>query len=92
MLAVPSSIIEPVWDQFAALIPPVLDHHPWDCHRPRVEDRVVFDRLIQVLVLGAAYEKIADSAYPATTIRRRRDEWIAAGIFTALEQLCLDSL
>jgi transposase len=89
--AVPSSIIEPVWDQFVALIPSVIDHHPLGCHRPRIDDRVVFDRLIQVLVLGAAYEKIADSACSATTIRRRRDEWIAAGIFTALEQLCLQA-
>lgn len=91
MPAVPSSIIEPIWHQFEALIPPVVDEHPLGCHRPRVADRIIFDKLIQVLVLGAAYEKIADSTCSATTIRRRRDEWIAAGIFTELEQICLDS-
>lgn len=91
MPAVPSSIIEPLWEQFRALIPPVLDEHPLGCHRPRIPDRVVFDKLVQVLVLGAAYVKIADSSCSATTIRTRRDEWVAAGIFIELEQLCLDS-
>lgn len=89
MPAVPSSIIEPVWAQFQALIPPVIDEHPLGCHRPRIPDRVIFDKLVQVLVLGGAYAKIADSGCSATTLRHRRDEWIAAGIFTDLEQLCL---
>lgn len=78
-----------MWGQFEALIPPPDDSHPLGCHRPRVSDRIVFDKLVQVLVLGAAYEKIADSTCSATTIRRRRDEWIAAGAFAALEQICL---
>jgi len=52
---------------------------------------VIFDKLIQVLVLGAAYEKISDNTCSATTIRRRRDEWIAAGIFEHLEQICLEA-
>ncbi|GAA2045064.1 hypothetical protein GCM10009720_27480 [Yaniella flava] len=63
----------------------------WDAHRPRISDRVVFDKLVQVLVLGASYEKTSDTTCSETTIRRRRDEWIAAGIFTTLEQICLDS-
>jgi hypothetical protein len=67
--AVPSSIIGPLWAQFEALISPVEDSHPLECHRPRVPDRVVFDKLVQVLVLGAAYEKIADTTCSATTIR-----------------------
>lgn len=90
MPAVPSSIIDPVWDQFRVLIPAVTHKHPLGCHRPRIPDRIVFEKLVQVLVLGAAYEKIADTTCSATTIRRRRDEWIEAGAFTALEQLCLE--
>lgn len=89
MPAVPSWLIEPVWDQFQALIPPVVDTHPRGCHRPRIPDRVIFDKLVQVLVFGAAYAKIADHTCSATTIRTRRDEWITAGIFEALEQICL---
>ena len=89
MPAVPSSIIEPIWDQFAALIPPIIDTHPLGCHRPRIADRIIFDKLIQVLVLGASYIKISDSTCSATTLRTRRDEWIEAGIFEELEQICL---
>lgn len=91
MPALPSSVIEPLWDQFAALIPEHLDTHPLGCHNPRIPDRVVFDKLIQVLVLGAAYARIADSTCSATTIRDRRDEWITAGVFTELEQLALEA-
>ena len=90
MPAVPSCIIEPIWDQFQMLIPAVTDEHPLGCHRPRIPDRVVFDKLVQVLVPGAAYERISDTTCSATTIRRRRDEWIEAGAFKELEQFCLE--
>ena len=91
MPALPLFIMDPSWDQFEALIPPVVDNHLLGCHRPRVRDRVIFDKLLQVLVLGAAYEKISDTACSATTIRRRRDAGIDAGIFPALEQICLEA-
>lgn len=91
MPAVPSSVMEPIWDQFAALIPEHVDTHPLGCHNPRIPDRVVFDKLVQSLVFGAAYERVADSTCSATTIRNRRDEWIAAGVFAQLEQICLDA-
>jgi transposase len=89
--AVPSSFIEPLWSQFHTLIPPVIDEHPLGCHRPRIQDRVVFDKLVQILVFGASYARIADSTCSATTIRTRRDEWIDAGAFERLEQLCLEA-
>lgn len=89
MPAVPSSIIAPVWDQFAALLPPHEDHHPLGCHRPRIPDRLVFDKLVQVLVFGCAYHRIADDTVSATTLRRRRDAWIAAGVMDALLTLVL---
>jgi transposase len=68
----------------------VTDTHPLRCHRPRIPDRIIFDKLIQVLVLGASYAKIADTTCSATTVRTRRDEWITAGIFEQLEQTCLE--
>jgi hypothetical protein len=43
----------------------------------RVPDRAVFDKLLQVLVFGCGYRRIADATCSATTIRRRRDEWAA---------------
>lgn len=91
MPAVPAFLIEPVWEQFQSLIPAIVDTHPLGCHRPRVDHRIVFDKIIQILVLGSAYEKIADSTCSAATIRRRRDEWIHGGIFTEREQLRLDA-
>lgn len=89
MPAVPSSIIEPIWDQFAALLPVREVAHPLGCHRPRVSDRVVFDKLVQVLVFGCAYQRIADVTCSATTLRRRRDEWIGGGVMDALHALVL---
>ena len=91
MPAVPSSIIEPIWGQFAALLPPREVTHPLGCHRPRIPDRVVFDKLVQVLVFGCAYWRIADATCSATTLRRRPDAWIAAGIMDTLHALVLDA-
>lgn len=89
MPAVPSSIIEPIWDQFAALLPVREVAHPLGCHRARIPDRVVFDKLVQVLVFGCAYARIADATCSASTLRRRRDEWMAAGVIEALRSLAL---
>lgn len=89
MPAVPSSIIEPIWVQFCGLLPPRDVAHPLGCHRPRVPDRVVFDKLVQVLVFGCAYGRIADASCSATTLRRRRDEWIAAGVMDRLQAIVL---
>src|SRR3954453_12811835 len=90
--ALPSSVIEPLWDQFRELLPDRVDTHPLGCHRPRIPDRVVFDKLVQVFVSGVGYPRIADSTCSATTIRERRDEWIEAGIFDRLEQIALGGL
>jgi hypothetical protein len=34
-----SWIIEPLWNQFRALLPDRPDIHPLGCHRPRIPDR-----------------------------------------------------
>ncbi len=64
--------------------------HPLGCHRPRISDRTVFEKLVQVLVFGCAYERIADESCSATTLRRR-DEWIEAGVMAALRGLALEA-
>src|SRR6266540_6118650 len=92
MPALPSWLTTPLWDQFAALLPqPPTYHpdHPLGCHQPRVADRVIFDKLVQVLVFGCGYRKIADQTCSATTIRDRRDQWSAVGVFATLELLVL---
>jgi len=92
--ALPSWLIAPLWDQFRALLPDRGAYHPdrpLGCHRRRVADRIIFDKLVQVLVFGCGYRKIADQACSATTIRDRRDQWITAGIFATLELLVLQA-
>ena len=89
MPALPSSVLEPLWGQIAALLPTQQDTHPLGCHRPRIPDRLVFDKLIQVLVFGCGYRRIADQSCSATTLRRRRDEWISAGVAEQLRLLVL---
>ena len=91
MPAVPSCILDPLREQFLALLPERVDEHPLGCHRPRIDDRIVFDKLIEALVFGAGYERLADSTCSATTMRRRRDEWIRLGIFDRLRLACLDA-
>jgi len=89
--ALPPYLIEPIWQQFAALLPQREIHHPLGCHRSRIPDRVVFEKLVQVLVFGCAYERIADATCSATTLRERREEWIELGVMDALRDLALES-
>ena len=91
MPAIPSCIIAPIWDQFSELLPEKKVEHPLGCHNPRIPDRVVFDKLVQVLLFGCAYERIADESCSATTLRRRRNEWIASGVMGRLQQIVLDA-
>jgi len=89
--ALPPYIIEPVWAQFEALLPGRKTDHPLGCHRPRIPDRVVFEKLVQVLVFGCAYHRIADASCSESTLRRRRDEWIASGAMERLREVALDA-
>jgi len=89
--ALPSCLTEPIWEQVKDLLPERVVDHPLGCHRPRIPDRVVFDLLINVLVFGAGYRRIADHRCSATTLRRRRDEWITAGVMDRLEQVARDA-
>lgn len=102
MPALPSWLTEPLCDQFVALLPrrPELDPgHPLGCHRRRIGDRIVFDKLLLVLRFGCSYEAIADSACSATTIRNRRDQWIRLrlfawirlGLFARPKEIALDA-
>jgi hypothetical protein len=52
---------------------------------------VVFEKLVQVLVFGCAYRRIADEGCSATTLRERRDEWIEAGVIDALRTIVLEA-
>ena len=91
MPALSPYIIDPIWEQFEALLPERDVDHPLGCHNPRIPDRVVFEKLVEVLVFGCAYERIADRSCSATTLRRRRDEWIDSGVMERLRGMVLDA-
>ncbi|GAA2568071.1 IS5-like element ISCgl6 family transposase [Streptomyces lienomycini] len=47
--------------------------------------------MLQLLRSGCSYQAIADTTCSATTIRNRRDEWIALGVFARLRRIALES-
>jgi transposase len=89
--ALPPYIIEPIWEQFRALLPEREVNHPLGCHRSRIPDRVVFEKLVQILVFGCAYRRIADEECSATTLRDRRDEWMACEAMETLRTIALEA-
>jgi transposase len=89
--ALPPYLIEPIFEQFCALLPERKTNHPLGCHKPRIPERVVFEKLVRVLVFGCAYERIADASCSESTLRRRRDECIGLGVMERLRQICLDA-
>jgi len=91
MPALQRYITEPLWEQFQALLPERGVDHPLGCHRARIPDRVIFEKLLQVLVFGCAYRRISDGGCSATTLRRRRDEWMELGAMEALERIVRDA-
>ena len=86
--ALDPEVTDPIWAAIEPLLPRPERCHPLGCHRPRVSDRVVFRALMIRLVTGSSWvdiEAILDFEVSDTTIRRRRDEWINAGVFDLLE-------
>ncbi|GAA1393538.1 hypothetical protein GCM10009662_02100 [Catellatospora coxensis] len=92
MPALPSSLLNPIWVEFAALLPqrPEFDPtHPLGCHRRRIPDRVVFEHIIDALVHGSGYERIATTGCSDRTIRRRLKLWAPDGIGQKVHALAL---
>jgi hypothetical protein len=55
--AVPSWLLVPLRDQFAALLPPRPVYAPWHplgCHRRRIPGRIIAEKLVQVLRFGCS--------------------------------------
>jgi len=88
MRALDPAVVDPVWAAVEPLLPRLpLDQHPLGCHRPRVPDRLCFEAMLIRLVTGCAWvdvERLIGNRVSDTTLRGRRDEWIAAGVFDAL--------
>ena len=87
MRALEREVVDVLWAGFEPLLPLPDRSHPLGCHRPRASDRLCFRGLLIRLVTGASWvdiEAILDFEVSDTTLRARRDEWIAAGIFETL--------
>lgn len=92
MPAVKLSIIYPTFEQFAELLPDrTQTTRPLGFHSPGIPGRVVFGKLVQVLVFSCAYDKVIDDSCSATTLRRRRDGWIASETMERLQEIVLDA-
>jgi transposase len=83
MLALDPSVVDAVWQSFAAYLPERGEtSHPLGCHRPRIPDRDCFEAILFRLVTGCSWDVAGRLGKGGeTTLRRRRDEWLVAGAF-----------
>jgi transposase len=87
MRAFDPEVVDAVWAAIGPRIPVPVDEHPKGGHRLRIADRVCFTGILVRLVTGCSWvdaEHLIDKAASDTTLRARRDEWIAAGVFEDL--------
>ena len=88
MRALDPEVQDAVWAAFEPLIPDRPETHPYGGHRQRIPDRDCFDVIVIRLATGASWSDsacLAGGHVSDTTVRARRDEWIDAGIFEAVE-------
>jgi transposase len=83
MLALEPRVVQAIWASVEPkLPPPALDEHPLGCHRPRIPDRDCFVAILFRLVTGCSWDVAGRLGKGSeTTLRRRRDDWLRAGVF-----------
>jgi len=96
MRALDPKVADPVWEAVQALLPspPSAADHPLGCHRRRVSDKLCFRGILIRLVTGCSWvdaERLLDGQVSDTTLRARRDEWLAAGVFERLVEEALEA-
>ena len=87
MRALDPEVVDALWDAIEPLVPRLDAIHPLGCHRPRLPDRVCLAGIVVRLAMGCSWEdaeRLLGGAVSDTTLRARRDEWIAAGVFDTL--------
>ncbi len=94
MRALDPEVVDAVWRTIKPTLPQRPDGHPLGCHRPRVPDRLCFWGILIRLVTGCSWvtvEALLEYRVSDTTLRTRRDEWIAAGVFDELRDHALQA-
>jgi transposase len=93
MLALNPSVVDAVWQSFAAYLPKRgHTNHPLGCHRPRISDRDCFEAILFRLVTGCSWDVAGRLGKGGeTTLRRRRDEWVAVGAFQHLVEEAINA-
>lgn len=88
MQALQPRVRNAVWAAIAPLLPQrPPDTHPLGCHRRRLSDRVCIEAILVRLVTGCSWRDAAalsPAPVSATTLRERRDYWVATGVFSRL--------
>ncbi len=87
MRALDTEVVDAIWAAIEPIVPIPADDHPLGCHNPRIDDRVCFEAILNRLVLGCSWETVEHVmgyVVSDTTVRSRRNEWIAAGVFDRL--------
>src|SRR5271154_934807 len=81
MLALTPKVVDAVWKAVEPRLPArPPDQHPLGCHRPRIADRDCFEAIFFRLVTGCSWDVAGRLGKGSeTTLRRRRDEWVALG-------------
>ena len=87
MRALDPEVKEAVWQAVEPLIPAPVDTHPLGRHRRRKANWACFEVMLVRLVTGCSWvdaERLTGKTVSDTTLRARRDEWIAAEVFDRL--------
>ena len=86
MLALEPTVVDAIWQSFAAYLPERGETtHPLGCRRPRISDRDCFEAILFRLVTGCSWDVAGRLGRGSeTTLRRRRDEWVAIGACSSI--------
>jgi transposase len=87
MRALDREVQATIWQAIEPLIPRPASDHPLGCHRPRASDWECFKVMVVREATGCSWEdaeRLCGNVVSDTTVRSRRDEWLAAGVYDAI--------
>ncbi len=85
MLALHPRVVDAVWAAVEPRLAKVVDEHPLGVPSPAAQRSDRFEAILFRLVTGCSWDVAGRLGRGSeTTLRRRRDEWLAAGVFDGL--------